>query len=170
MSDENRRIDIAEAAFRTHRGAVFRYLLRRTRSYDEAEELTQAVFADAAARLPTLERAPESMLAWLFTVAERRFTDEIRRKSRWRRRVHLFFEREALDLPEYGVPAAQAITKAIAGLPPEHRKVVTMRLFDDRPFAEIAVVVGASEAACKMRFGRALEAMREELTAQGFTP
>src|SRR6266545_4656509 len=42
---------IAEYAFRHHRTEIYRYLRRRTKSADQAEELTQQVFADAAITL-----------------------------------------------------------------------------------------------------------------------
>src|SRR5256885_1881660 len=70
----------AEAVFRRHYGDVYRFLRRRTRDHHEAEELTQRVFADAAAALG--ERGPEEPLAWLYTVARRRFADAVRRSHR----------------------------------------------------------------------------------------
>ena len=68
----------AEAAFRRHYGDVYRYLRRRTGDHHEAEELTQRVFADAAASLD----GAETPLAWLYTVARRRFADQARRSGR----------------------------------------------------------------------------------------
>ena len=71
---------LAELAFRRHHAQIYRYLRRRTRDADRAEDLAQEVFADAAAALGTGDWQPASMLAWLHTIAQRRFADEARRR------------------------------------------------------------------------------------------
>ena len=68
--------DVAEQAFRRHYGQVYRYLRRRTGDHHRAEDLTQQVFADAVVSLRETE---SPTLAWLYTVAQRRFADEARR-------------------------------------------------------------------------------------------
>ena len=72
---------LAELAFRRHHAQIYRYLRRRTGDPYRAEDLAQEVFADAAVALSRGER-PSSMLAWLYTIAQRRFADEARRRSR----------------------------------------------------------------------------------------
>ena len=52
----------------------------RLRSHGDAEELTQQTFADAAAALAR-GAPPRSMRPWLFSVAERRLVDELRRRG-----------------------------------------------------------------------------------------
>jgi DNA-directed RNA polymerase specialized sigma24 family protein len=42
-----------------------------------------------------------------------------------------------------------------------------MKLLQGLAFVEIARRVGATEAACKMRFARGLESVRDELTKEG---
>ena len=169
MRDKTEKDDPAEAAYLLHHDQVHRYLLRRTRSYHDAEELTQRVFVDAAAALSSAD-PPDSLLAWLYAVAERRFIDHIRRRER-RSEVGLH---DRLASPqgtlEYGPAEGRAIAEAIARLPIEQRDVVVMKLIEGRPFVEIAQRVRASEAACKMRFSRAISALRTDLEHQGLRP
>lgn len=160
---------LSEVAYRRHRDDIQRYLLRRFGDWHDAEELTQAVFAEAVERLPALEQPPNSLLAWLYTVAERRFIDEIRRRSRRRERLHLFYRDEAVEV-DYGQGVAEAIGRALAALPAQQRTVVVDRLLDDRPFSAIGAALGISEGAAKMRFTRALNTMREQLAREGIEP
>ena len=74
--------DAVERAFRRHYGQVYRYIRRRTGVRERAEDLTQEVFAAAAAALPRFRRRAGSALPWLYTVARRRFVDELRRRGR----------------------------------------------------------------------------------------
>jgi RNA polymerase sigma factor (sigma-70 family) len=73
--------DASERAFKRHYAEIFRFLRRRTASADEAEELAQIVFTEAAARLPTLPATRDSVLGWLYTVARRRLIDHLRRQA-----------------------------------------------------------------------------------------
>lgn len=167
MADKKQH-DLAEEAFRRHSTQVYRYLLRRTGDESEAEELTQRVFADAAAALSSSE-PPDSLLAWLYAVAERRFVDELRRRSRLREALRQTQPGELVPT-SYGPAAARAIAEAIGRLSEPARQVVVMKLLEGRSFAEIAKTAGVSEAACKMRFSRALSQLREDLKGEGWAP
>jgi RNA polymerase sigma-70 factor, ECF subfamily len=151
----------AEAAFRRHYGDVYRYLRRRTRDHHEAEELTQRVFADAAASLD----GAETPLAWLYAVARRRFADEARRSGR---------TVELGDVPAtelvHGSATARAIRTALARVPDEQRAVIVAKLLEGRSFAEIARRTDTTEAACKMRLVRGLRNLRALLEQEGIEP
>jgi RNA polymerase sigma-70 factor (ECF subfamily) len=164
--------DAAERAFKRHYAEIFRFLRRRTASADEAEELAQIVFAEAAARLPSLSATRDSVLGWLYTVARRRLIDHLRAQAL---RAGTLAELDAARLSavgdtEYGPTVAAAIAAAVGRLPESQRQVVVMALLEGRSFAEIARRVGASEGACKMRFARGLELLRDDLAAQGVEP
>jgi RNA polymerase sigma-70 factor (ECF subfamily) len=164
--------DPAATAFQRHYAQVVRYLRRHTGSQEEAEDLAQAVFADAAERLRHLEPGPPPVLAWLYTVAQRRLADRGRRAGR-RPETFAALEPVRVDGVEeqrYGRAVAAALREAIEELPPGQRAVVVLKLLEGRPFAEIGRLVGASEAACKMRFARGLEAVRTDLRARGLEP
>jgi RNA polymerase sigma-70 factor (ECF subfamily) len=154
--------DVAGQAFRRHYGQVYRFLRRRTGDHHRAEELTQQVFADAAASLRETS-SPE--LAWLYTVAQRRFADEVRRISQRRSLAQLMGPRpEAAD---YGSGLAASLGDALARLPEGQRQVVVLKLLRGAPFAEIGEMLGVSEASAKMRFVRALESVRADLEQGG---
>jgi RNA polymerase sigma-70 factor, ECF subfamily len=157
----------AEAAFREFRGHVYRFLMRRSRNHHDAEELTQRVFVDAVVALRESTTAPRSMLAWLYTVAGRRFADEARRRAAAGRIVALSPAPEGLDAI-YGPAAAKAIRHSIAKLPKDQRTVVAMKVLQGRSFAEIAESTGVSVEACRMRLSRAVASLRVDLERQGF--
>jgi len=168
VDDRRDRADLVEDAFRRYRGQIYRYLLRRSGSADAAEELTQRVFADAAAALA--KNRPNSVLAWLYAVAERRFVDEARRQQRRHVELEVAAIRPGEGSLEYQREVARALGEEIRALPATQRKIVVMKLLQGRPFAEIARVVGVSEHACKMRFSRAIRQLRDRLLKRGIEP
>jgi RNA polymerase sigma-70 factor, ECF subfamily len=154
--------DVLERAFRTHYGQVYRYLRRRTHDAGRAEDLAQQVFADAAEALPDFGPDAPSPLAWLYTVAHRRFVDEARRRAR---------EADVGEVaPDYGEELTAALVAAFARLTEEQRTVVAMKLLRGARFKEIAASLGIGEGAARMRFARALAALRAELEREGVAP
>jgi DNA-directed RNA polymerase specialized sigma24 family protein len=132
--------------------------------------LTQDVFADAAITLSRMNSPPVSMLALLYTIAGRRFMDHARHENCSVRKVPLEEAPEELAPAEYGTEVARAIREGIARLNSEQRLVMCMKLIEGCSFAEIARVVGTTEAAVKMRFRRGLCALRSDLALQGIEP
>jgi RNA polymerase sigma factor (sigma-70 family) len=161
--------DLLDAAFRRHRGQVFRYLRRRAGSAELAEDLTQEVFVSAAAHLSQLDTA-QPLLAWLYTVAQSRLLDEARRARR--RPVAVSFELvpdQGAEL-EFGADVAQALRRACLSLGRADRELIALRLFGERTFSELAARLGISEPAAKMRYLRSLRALRAELEREGIEP
>jgi RNA polymerase sigma-70 factor, ECF subfamily len=159
----------AEQAFRRYYGEVYRYLLRRTADPVEAEELTQRVFADAAAAEQQLERDERPLLPWLLAVAHRRWVDELRRRRRQQNALETVAagaEREASSDDEL----ADALRRVLAQLPHGQREVVIRRLWRGHSFRDIASDLGLSEGAVKMRFRRGMESLRQLLRGEGYPP
>lgn len=156
----------AEGAFRRHYGHVYGYFRRRVGDPARAEELTQDVFAAAARSLPEERPGDPPVLVWLYAVAKRRFADEARRRGRERRLVGLLPTRTSSDYE----PVAGALREALAALPGGQSEVVLLKLVRGLTFAEIGAEVGLTEAAAKMRFVRALEQLRADLSERGIEP
>jgi RNA polymerase sigma-70 factor, ECF subfamily len=150
---------------------VYRFVRRRTVSNGEAEDVTQEIFAEAARALAPLSVDAPPSLAWLYTVARRRLIDAARRdERRGRHSSDAVLELVPTPPSEYGPAVARALVAAIAELPQSQREVVVRKVLQGQSFAEIARALRASEAACKMRFARGLDALRAELSRQGMEP
>lgn len=158
----------AALAFEQYGGRVYRFLLRKSRNHHDAEDLTQRVFLEATEALRETDVAPSSMLAWLFTVARRRFIDEVRRKDRGEQLLQLV----PADAPDeaYGREIGKALSVAILGLPPEQQRVLVMKVIQGRSYEEIAEELDITVEACRMRLSRAVAAVRGDLEREGIKP
>jgi RNA polymerase sigma-70 factor, ECF subfamily len=159
--------DVAEGAVRQQYDHVYRFLRRRVGDSGRAEELTQEVFAAAAAALPDDVVGEPPTLAWLYTVAKRRFADDARKRGRELRLAELLPGR---GQSEYGPAVAGALREALSELPSGQAQVVVLKLVRGLSFAEISAELGLTEAAAKMRFMRALKELRADLTERGIEP
>jgi RNA polymerase sigma factor (sigma-70 family) len=160
--------DPADLAFRRHRAQVFRYLRRRTASNDVAEDLTQDVFVAASEHLAALD-TERPVLAWLYRVAHNRLLDELRRTRRHPRPLSLDVMAEQGRL-DYGDDVAAALRRASLRLSRDERELIGVRLFCEYSFADVAARLGISVPAARMRYLRALRALRAELEKEGVEP
>src|ERR1700751_4614167 len=110
--------DPAAEAFERHYGSVYRYVRRRATGRDDAEDLTQEVFAAAVAALGEARVESPPPLSWLYTVAQRRLIDAARREQR----TDVPAEEQATDDPVYGSQVAESLTRAVAELPESQRR------------------------------------------------
>jgi RNA polymerase sigma-70 factor (ECF subfamily) len=158
----------AEIAFRAHYDQVLRFVRRRTDSNEDAEDIVQSVFADASVGLNDFQPGETPVLAWLYTVAQRRLIDHVRRAGTARR--HASEELRPVEDAEYGQEVASVLRQALTALPARQRDVVLLRLIEGRSFAEISAQTGDTEASCKMRFARGVTSVREYLRKEGVRP
>jgi RNA polymerase sigma factor (sigma-70 family) len=152
-----------------HYRKVFRFVRRRVGSAEDAEDVTQEVFANAAALLESTERDSPT-LAWLYTVARRRIVDELRRRDRARAVSLELVEDPAAPDDGYGEQVAQVLDVALASMPEGQRRVVLGRLLQGRSFVDLGGELAVSEDACRMRFMRGLQHLREEFEKEGLKP
>jgi RNA polymerase sigma factor (sigma-70 family) len=159
--------DPAAESYQRHYGEVYRFVRRHSTGREEAEDLTQEVFAAAVAALDEARVESPPPLRWLYTVAQRRLIDASRRGRPTTAGVE-----EEPPAPEtaYGPEVAEALARAVAELPEAQRHVVVAKLWEGRSLAEIAERLGTSEAACKMRLARGLARMRDRLKEEGVEP
>jgi RNA polymerase sigma-70 factor (ECF subfamily) len=157
--------------FRNHQRDIYAFVRRRTNSPQDAEDIVQSVFASAVTHLDDARQQSPTVLAWLYTAARHRLIDEARRRAANEPPLPLHDAGElAAQVPTYGIDVAHALARAIKSLPNSQQRIVVMRLIQGRSFAEIAEATKSSEAACKMRLTRGLEAIRSNLSKEGLEP
>ena len=160
----------AVSPWRRQYGSVYSFVRRRVRSREDAEDITQEVFEAAIAALGRARLEAEAPpLGWLYLVARRRLIDRLRLAAQ----PDAPLEPDAFADPcerSYGPAIVHVLLEELQSLDEAQRRVVVLKLFEGRSFAQIAAEVGASEAACRMRLSRGLAHLRRRLERRGVTP
>ncbi|MGV9427150.1 RNA polymerase sigma factor [Streptomyces sp. NPDC003656] len=148
-----------------HRGAVFRFIRRRTQDRALAEDLTADVFLRAVAKLDTFTYGT-SLIAWLITIARHVVADYYKRADT-RRLTYLAdiadFQFEPVEAAEDTALAHLALAEldeAITRLRPSFAAVLRLRFLQDRTVPEAAAVLGRGVGATKTLQFRAVRALR----------
>jgi RNA polymerase sigma factor (sigma-70 family) len=137
-------------------------LVRRHGQFDACEDAVQEALLAAALQWPA-DGVPDSPLAWLITVAERRLTDEWRSESARRRRE----ETDAvLDVPGRGAAPDHDDTLALLflcchpSLSAPSQLALTLRAVGGLTTAEIANAFLIPEATMAQRISRAKQSIK----------
>ena len=145
---------------------MYAYLRARTSSAEDAADLTQQVFLRAFDALDQYRPRRASFATWLFRIARNTATDAYRRQKS---AVAWDFLPAALQPIAGDDPEASALRQetrdrlrlVLGACDARTREVLALRYGADLSVAEIAAIVGKSEAAVKKQLTRALRALKE---------
>ncbi len=143
-----------------------------------AEEVTQRVFADLARKAKTL--AGRTVISgWLYRSAQFAASDAVRSERRRRTREQEdFLMKETTTGPGGGRGGEENVETerlrplldaALGELSEADRDAVALRFLEERPWAEVAGVLGLKEDAARKRVARALDALQGLLAKRGIT-
>jgi RNA polymerase sigma factor (sigma-70 family) len=140
----------------------------RARGSHEPDDLTSEVFLTVFDRLDRFEGGEAEFRSFVFTIAYRRLTDELRRRGR--RGVHHPWEPETdrREVPSAEHDAIRNLGDAAAlalldGLSRDQRDVMVLRVVADLTVEQVAEVLGKRPGAVKALQRRALEALRKKI-------
>ena len=155
-----------ERLYDGHAQALYAFLLNLTRDEADTRDVLQEVFVKIA-REPDRLAGVRDERAFLIRLAHNAAIDLIRRRgTRERTRENFAAETGSLFAPA-GDPDTKMfraeLSRALAGLPPEQRAVVHLKLWEGLTFEEIAgaLDVPLNTAASRYRYG--LDKLRERL-------
>jgi RNA polymerase sigma factor (sigma-70 family) len=151
-----------------HARRIAGYLMRATNDAEVAADLTAETFAAALLARDRYRADMGSPTTWLYAIAANKLKDWRRRgyaEDRARRRLRI--ERPPLreaDLAEFGRLADEVTADALLeALPADQGTALRAHVLDERPYGEIAVAEGVSEAAIRQRVSRGLAALRQRI-------
>lgn len=145
---------------------VFRYIYLRVKSKEEAEDLAQTVFLKVYQSVSRFEWRGKSPLAYFFTVARNTLIDYCRKKKSIsvedveEQNAGLAKEEVKRQIENYD--ARRLVEAAINELKGFYKEVITLKFLQELNNAEIAEILGKSEAAIRQAQCRALKILREK--------
>jgi RNA polymerase sigma-70 factor (ECF subfamily) len=156
QADPARFVDLYDRNF--HR--VYGYVIRRTGSRTEAEDITSAVFERALTNLARFEWRGVPFIAWLYRIAANALADR-------RREIERDSSEPPPDVPDAReseeIERRAMIFQLVDRLPEVQRRVIEMRFVDQKSIREIATALDRSEGAVKQLQLRALENLRKSM-------
>lgn len=165
-------IDGDDAAFRLLFERYAPILLRLTRRHLRSDELAEEIVQQTFFRLHGARndfRRGSKLRPWVMTIAMNLVREHWRRKKR-RKVTTLEVETQAAPEAEF-MPIeirqrSKLLHAALEKLPASQREVVELHWFQERPYAEVATIVGTSEGAVRVRAHRAYATLKQLLVSE----
>ena len=159
------------AVYHANYHRVLGYLLRRTGSREDAEDVVAETFLTAWRRL---EQMPPGSAArpWLYGIARYALANHQRgerRRERLTGRLHRAFALPSVHLAEPDNEVAR-VAAAFARLRSEDREVLALVAWEELDPGEIATVLGCSRNAARIRLHRARRRLARELRGNDVDP
>ena len=154
-----------------HRTVVFRTAYRLLGRHEDADEAAQLTFLRAWRGLEGF-RGDAALRTWLVRITIN-VARSMRAVSSDEGRVHRL---EPETLPDRAEGSEErvgrrqlglAVRRAVEGLPPRQREVVTLKIFSDMTHREVADALGLSEGAVKAHLHQAVANLRRRMAGQG---
>jgi RNA polymerase sigma-70 factor, ECF subfamily len=148
-----------ESLYAANHGPILGYALRRTASPDDAADILAETFLAAWRRLDELPSGDDGRL-WLYGVARRVLANHYRGE----RRRSALADRLRAELtssyvpPEFDGESAR-VAAALRRLPERQRELLALNAWEGLDYGEIAVVLGCSRNAVRIRLHRARAAL-----------
>ncbi|MBX3276231.1 MAG: RNA polymerase sigma factor [Sandaracinaceae bacterium] len=155
------------ALFARYAPILLRLTIRHLRSEELAREVVQQTFFQMHAARRDFD-ADKKLRPWLFTIAMNLVRGHFRQRKR-RPEAPLEAvsepagERDDTEAPLERRQRIERVRAAIAALPDGQREVIVLHWFEERPFAEVAAILGSTEGAVRVRAHRAYRRLEELL-------
>jgi len=163
--------EFVRALYDQHARPLFGYALRLTGGdRQRAEDVVQETLLRAWRHPEKLERTPDAVRPWLFTVARNIAVDAYRaRRARPLEAGPDGIDLVAVDDEVDRALEAWQVTDALATLSVDHRQVLIETYYRGRSVAEAAATLGIPPGTVKSRTYYALRALRLVLEERGVT-
>ncbi len=154
--------------FERYAPILFRLTRRHLRSDELAEEIVQQTFFRLHGARNDFRRGSK-LRPWVMTIAMNLVREHWRRKKR-RKTTSLEVDTQAAPEAEFMPLEIQERSKllheALEKLPTSQREVIELHWFQERPYAEVAAIVGTSEGAVRVRAHRAYATLKQLLVSE----
>lgn len=158
------RVEKLAILFERHNIQLFNFFLRLTGSRPVSEDLVQEVFVRLLKYRQTY-RGEDKFISWMFRVAHNVHIDHLRRHKEAYSLDEQFGEvrspEPALEEQVGGSEEAALISKALARLPQEKRKVLVLSRFENLKYREIAELMDCPVGTVKALVHRAVKELGE---------
>jgi RNA polymerase sigma-70 factor (ECF subfamily) len=147
--------------------AIYRFVVVKVGSREEAEDITHHVFLSAWQNVGTYKHRGHPFSSWLYQIARNMVIDHYRSHKD-------DISLDKLDPESSIIPAVtqfdlftkmqlEKVHRAIKELKPDYQDVIILRFIEDLPLKEVAAIVKKSEGAVKLAQHRAIKELKKKL-------
>ena len=153
-----------ENIYNQYSGKVMGYIAARVQRRADAEDLCADVFEKVFRKGDAYDQSKASISTWIFTITRNTVIDYFRRTRPTEEPDENLASDEEIDEGLLTQETLSELAGALAKLPEELQDIIVLSYYDGKPLTEIAMMMGLSYGAVKLRHQKALTLLRKAMT------
>ena len=147
---------------------IYRFIYYKTLHRETSEDLTSEVFFKALKSIRSFD-ARQKFSTWIYKIALNTVIDHFRTSKKTYNVDDVWDLESGEDVVQNvdNKSMHEKIKKLLDGFSPTERDIITMRVWQDLPYEEIAAIVGKTEGNCKTIFSRSMLRLRKGAVSFG---
>jgi RNA polymerase sigma-70 factor (ECF subfamily) len=149
---------------------IFLFVFKRTEEEELCADITAQVFLKAMLKLPQYQFKGVPFSAWLYRIASNEVNQHFR-EQKSKRVVSMEksdierLMRQADDAPgdDHVTLYHEVVLETLSEMDPEDVEIIELRFFEQRPFKEVADILGITENNAKVKVYRIIERLKKRL-------
>ena len=145
-------------------GKIYRFIYYKTFVKETAEDITSDVFHKAFERIHSYNSTKGTFSAWMYRIARNSVIDHYRTQKQNIPIDDVFdLHTENRTVEEHdAITTLARVKEYMKTLPSRQREIITLRLWEELSYKQIAEIIGGTEDSAKMAFSRAIRELREQ--------
>ena len=144
---------------------IYRYIYSKTYKREITEDICSNTFIKALENVATFQGDGSKIISWIYVIARNQIIDYYR-TDRNEKSVDDIWDLSSPEDIEVDLINRESFKQLHSGLhriKATEREIITMHLWEDMTFKEIASNLGIKEGKCKMVFYRSLKKLKKDL-------
>ncbi|GAE08889.1 RNA polymerase sigma factor SigW [Paenibacillus sp. JCM 10914] len=162
-------VDSFEPIVETYKRQIYIYCCRMLGCKEDAQDAVQEIFIKAFTKIHMYEEKV-SFSAWLYKIAYHHCLNLLRKRKVRMHFNHVLKSAAMVESVEATLERkwfSEPLEYAMKKLSAEERHLLILRVFEERPFAELALILGKNTAAVKKKYGRMRDKVMKLIKEKG---
>ena len=153
-----------ENIYDLYSGKVMGYIAARVQRRADAEDLCADVFEKAFRKREVFDESKASISTWIFTITRNTVIDYFRKTRPTEDLDENLASEEEIDEGLLTQETLSELAAALVKLPEELQDIIVLAYYDGKPLTEVAMIMGLSYGAVKLRHQKALAQLKKMMS------
>ena len=153
-----------ENIYDLYSGKVMGYIAARVQRRADAEDLCADVFEKAFRKREAFDESKASISTWIFTITRNTVIDYFRKTRPTEDLDENLASEEEIDEGLLTQETLSELAAALVKLPEELQDIIVLMYYDGKPMTEVAMIMGLSYGAVKLRHQKALTQLKKMMS------
>ncbi len=149
-----------ETVYRETFKTIYHLVYRMTGSRQDAEDITHDIYIRAYEKRALYKTERSALSTWIYRIAVNYTLNALRKRKRWNRE-NVIENSEAAEVLMEHLEDAELVSALLGKLNPDYKACLIMREVEERPYDEIAGILGIPIGTVRSRIGRGRDQLKK---------